>query len=330
MDYLQQLQQSNQPPGLDNRVPSLSATGPKRNLVLNSRHQQLLRDIDRVKTEISDAQALRQMTDKHPHIVSLRGKLERLRSELKKQPQYIPDDLLTAENDMPVPLGGQSGPKPIDLEQGRVENELKTLREKMAVINEDLNRRQARIAELEKQKVTMFEQRQHFLITKQEMENAKADHGIWKRHMDSVGHVLTAEQEQHGISFAVVESARKPARPFSPTISGIFLLALGVGLGLGTSAVFLREVFDRSFRDPSKVRQSLGLPVLETIGNIKSATQRSIFGRRLILPALAGVEAVFVIAAGATLVMSLQHPELYERMIAHTLSGQWLASIMGS
>ncbi len=99
-------------------------------------------------------------------------------------------------------------------------------------------------------------------------------------------------------------------------------MAIGIGIALGTASVFLRELFDRTFRHPARVRQSLGIPVLETIGEIRVGIVTRWWGRHRMLPACAVVETVAILAVSLLVYMSLQEPAKFDRLF-HQAGQVW-------
>ncbi len=285
--------------------------------VPNPRRQRIQQEIDRVEAEIADARSLRKMTDNHPTVIGLRQKIERLRGDLEREPEA------TARVPLPAPLPGDPpSASPLEAERRRVQIEVTSLTDVLAQIGRDEVRHKAEMARLEEEKGKLFERRQTFLIQQQELQSAKSDLNVWEGHVEAISRVLAAEAEARGIQFATMEDARRPAKPNSPTVLGVFLLSAAVGLALAAAAVFLREVFDRSFRDPERVRQSLGVPVLEVIGEIRAGRPVGRMSRRRLLPVLAGAQAALVLGIACVAYASIEKPALYSGLVA------WAASVL--
>lgn len=285
----------------------------------NPTRERLSQHIDTTKAQIAEAKSIRNMTDMHPEVQGLRRKLEQLRIEFENQPERI---------SAPPPRGANGPAEPITdplaAEQKRTAAEIQSVTDMIAKIDRDLARRQAEKTTLEDNKTRMLEKREYFLSRQQEAQAIRNDMRAWQSNVDTLGRVLTAEKNERGIKFATVESPHRPRVPASPTFTGLVLTSLGVGLGLGVVVVFLRELFDRSFRDPARVRQSLGIPVLETIAEIKAEIRRRWFGWRTLAPALAAAEALLMMALGTLTYLSLQHPDLYHRIVGQTMAaGDW-------
>ena len=314
-EYLENLDQPGNAPV---RSPGSTANGQP-----NPRRLHLQQEMDRVKAEIADAKALRQMTDNHPHVMGLREKLEQLRVAYEQLPETV---AAVAGGDL-----AESGTNDaVARERRRVEAEMKALQESEVRFDAVLAKHKTQQAQLEEAKGMLFERRQAYLMRQEELQNLKADLRIWEGHVDTVSRVLTAEEGKRGIGFATVEAARQPRKPVSPTLGGVFLLSAGIGLALGAAAVFLREIFDRTLRDPAKVRQSLGIPVLETIGEIRVGPRPGWFDRGMLLPAAAGVEALAIAALGIVVFLSIERPDLYEQLTGGGIRVDRLMDLFGT
>jgi uncharacterized protein involved in exopolysaccharide biosynthesis len=287
--------------------------------VPNRRRQRIQDQIDRVQTEIADAQALRQMTDHHPHVAALRGKLDRLEEEFAREPATVPEAASAASN-----RTLEAGERSYQVEKNRVVKEIAVLQERLELFEADLARQQGQLGKLETHKGGQFDRRQQYLLLHNELDTAKAEYRTWKRHMDEVGRILAAEKQNHGISFAVVEPPRRPRQPIAPTVPGIFMLAVGAGVALGVALVFLAEVFDRSIRDPAQAGRVLGVPILEEIGEIVPFGQGRRRARRWLWPTVACAQGMTIVAAGTVFLMSLNDPEWYEQVLGYVHPMQWV------
>jgi hypothetical protein len=285
------------------------------NTVPNPRVVQLQQEMETIRVRIADAKILRQMTDLHPEIVALRRKLDNLREECAREPARIPAGLRPM-----APTDTSLATNPWATERERVEMELRELR--------DLHKQnEIRIAAHEQQKTkldlendTLFERRQDFLRRQQELQEAKSEWLLWKGHVDTISRILTAESQDCGMQFATMEEARVPGKPYAPTLNGVFMLSGAVGLGLAVVVVFLREMFDRSFREPARVKQVLGIPVLEAIGEIRVGEPSGFFRQNLLMKAIAGFQALCVAAMASMVYLSLEKPPVYESILERALA----------
>jgi len=289
----------------------------------NPERKHLEQEMDKVKTKIDDLKAVNGMTDAHPRVAGYRNKLEQLRIEFERTPPRIaaPRNLSPPEFTEPM--------SPLAREQKRVGLELKTLKQDITCVDHDLMKRKAEKKLLEEERGNLSERRQEFLVLKQDTQNAQNHLKAWKKYVDTVSGLLAAEMSDRGVKFGTVEQARKPNRPMSPTLGGTFLLSGGIGLSLAIALVFLREVFDRSFRDPAKVQIALGIPVLETIGIIQTGPEPGRFNRRVLMPTVVAIETIGVTLIASLAFLSLRYPEIYDKLMAPVISGNGLAGMIG-
>lgn len=302
-EYLSQLE--GRPAGLGSLATQ--AASPIPTTVANPQRQRLETEIEKVRVEITDAKTLKKMTDEHPIVAALRQKIV----ELQKQAEAVP-----ASFAVDTPVGHvDPGISPLDTEKKRVRAEMNALQGSVAQTKDEEVRHQNERARLEEEKGHLFERRQSFLARQQEVQAAKSDLNVWQNHVETIARVLTAETEARGIQFSTVDEARRPPKPVSPTLAGIILVSLALGIAFGTAAVFLREVLDRSLRSVQRVRETLGVPVLESIGAIRLTRGPAAAIRRCVLPVLATLEAGLVVAAGALAYLSVELPTVYEHVI---------------
>ena len=276
----------------------------------NPRRAQLAAEMEKIRAEIADAKAIRQVTDRHPDIAALRRKLENVRREHDAQPEQV----ASASVVTPRP-GNRSGLDRWLAEGRRTEMELKSLRETLAEEDRQIEKHKAEQSRLEKAGESLFERREAYLLQQKKLTQAKADHDAWKSPADQINRILTAEAEKRGIQFATLQEAHGPGSLIAPTLPGIYLISIGVALGLGVALVFLREVFDRSFRNPARVRQALGIPVLETIGEIQIGRPPGWFVRHRLLPAVACLQVLAVVGLGALVYLRVKEPTLYDGLL---------------
>ncbi len=275
--------------------------------VPNPQRQRLAPEIERVRSQIVDARTLRHMTDEHPTVVALRQKLVELENQMAGLPETVSIDAPAGPSD--------PGLTALGAEKKRAVAEMKSLQTLVAQVDRELERHEKEKRHLEEEKGRLFERRQTFLTRQQELSAAKADLNVWQSHVETIARVMTAESESRGIQFSTVDEARRPAKPVSPTLAGIILVSLAIGIALGTAAVFLREVLDRSLRSIQRVRETLSVPVLETLGEIRLRHGAGRLIRRGMLPLVAATQTVAVVLAGTLAYLSVEQPLVYERWV---------------
>jgi len=293
-----------------------AALGTLAALPKNPQWQRIRREIEAVQAQISDARTIRRMTEQHPHVAGLNEKLRQLENQLDSEPEVL------ALGD---PAGHPAAVDPLEGERRRVNMELKTLRETLDQLDREIPRREAERNRLEEEKGRLFERRQQFVMRQQELQAVKSDLSAWNRHLETISRVLVAEAEQRGIQFSTVEEARRPRQPSSPTIGGILLVSVGLGVALAVAVVFVREILDRTFRNAARVREALGIPVLEAVGEIQVDRPRRWFRRTRLLPVLASLEGMTVLGALGLVYLSVEQPAAFDQLV-----GQFAGMINGS
>lgn len=291
----------------DGNAPPAQPSGDDSDMKENPRWQKLHLEVVQFEEKIADLRATRGMTDLHPEIVGLINKIDLRKREMERLPRWIAE----AERRQI-----QQDPQAAwDAETQRVENDLKVLRQELAGLEEQKNGHETAIREIEESKRHLYERREQFITMDQELQNARKDLEVWNKNAERLEQVLVVTSQDRGIKFSVVSESRSGVTPEYPTQLGVYSMAGGVGIALGALVIFLRELFDRSFRHPARVRQTLGIPVLETIGEIQVRRVRRWLDRQRVLPAVAMVESVAIMAVCFLVHVSLQEPAAYERMI---------------
>lgn len=274
---------------------------------LNPRWQKLSHEVEKFEEEIADLRAGRGMTDLHPEIVALSNKIEVRQREMEQVPQW-----LTVEREERLRQNPQDA---LRAEERRIELEIEDLQQALAALRERKLELESAIRDIEADKQALYQRREQFVTMEQELQNARKDLELWNRNAEKLEQVRVVTSQDRGIRFAVVSDPRAGLRPEYPTQLGVFSMAAGVGIALGAMVIFLRELFDRSFRHPARVRRALGIPVLETIGEIPVRRNRGWIARQRLLPAVAMVETVAIMALVLLVRISLEEPEAYGRII---------------
>lgn len=305
-DYLRQLDVQEE----QGKPPSQSAFVTKS--VQDPERARIESQIVTIQQEISDAKTLRRMKDSHPYVEGLNRKLAELTAQLRRVPVAI-DAEVTDEGT----------PDPWEQERKRVKAELEPLEARLKDTNERLEKLAAAKIDVDKRRSTLLERQQSYLLKEEKLGSIRADLDAWQARLDEIDRALAAETGNRGTHFVTVEQCRRPARPNLPKLSSAYMVSSGIGLALGVLVVFLREIMDRSFRNPARVRQVLGIPVLEAIGEITLSPSRRIM-RKALLVTVASVQGAAVIVLGCMIYVRLENPDTYDRymsLIGGKLSG---------
>lgn len=299
-DYLGQLDEQQ----AQGKLPSQAVFSTK--VVENPQRASLAAQIAQITTEIADAKTLRHMKDTHPYIESLNKKLAQLHIEFERAGQQIAGGVVS---------GSSEQASPWDSERKRIGMEMKTFEGKLEQIERDLASHQTAKSQLEGQKSTVFERQQTHALRRQELENLKADLNVWQSKLEEINRAMAAENVDRGVRFTTIEESRRPSTPANPKLTGQLMISVAVGLAIAALAVFLRELLDRSFRNPARVRQLLGIPVLETVEEIVVRPSPRLWLTRYVLPATAAVQTCAILVLGWLLYLSLERPEAYARWV---------------
>lgn len=82
------------------------------------------------------------------------------------------------------------------------------------------------------------------------------------------------ERRQIGEQFKVLDSPRRPERPYSPNRPMIQIVGTLVGLALGLGFIVLMEVRDHTLHKEADVLETLDLPVLATVPRMRNTEER--------------------------------------------------------
>jgi hypothetical protein len=105
------------------------------------------------------------------------------------------------------------------------------------------------------------------------------------------------ERRQIGEQFKLLDSARRPERPFSPNRQAINLGGVFGGLAVGVALIALLEYRDASFKTDDDITRVLALPVLAVVPVMQSTVEKRIAFRRGLLFSLGMCAVVTVCLA---------------------------------
>lgn len=281
------------------------------------RRHWLENEMTQVANRIAEAKAIRGMKDTHPDMEAMNNRLAQLRGEYEKLPVGISAD--QAEESAATNLWDQ--------ERNRVQMELRSFQGKVQQLELDLAQHQAERDRLFLSETTVFERQRKYMLRVQEFDTLKSDLAVWQNKLDEINRAMTASSMDRSMRFTTIEECHRSFKPVTPKLGSTFAMSGGVGLALGALIVFLREIFDRSFRTPARVRQVLGIPVLETIGEINVGINRRKVMALAVGRSLAGIQIVLILAFAGLNYLSLENPSMYVRL-THAFSAK-LATVMG-
>lgn len=282
-------------------APAHQSDTPPRSLKPNPRYVELQEQIAKLEEDIKQGKTQRFMTDQHPFVTGCRTRIEQLSHELAELSPTIEDGAGFAE--------GLSRRQ--QLEAQIVEMDAKITLEQGAVDHVD-----EQLQDLRLRKAQSIEHRPDYEKIKAEAETIRSELEGWRSQIGPINHVLTVENKNRGIHFAIMSEAAPIHKPSYPDAWLLLSICGGMGIAVGAICVVIRELADRSFRNAKQLTNSLGIPVIESIDEIITAAARR---RRLIrglimMPALSLALGGILAGAGALAYLSLERPADYHRI----------------
>lgn len=276
----------------------------------------LLAQIESIDKEIARLRTSRGMTDEHPEIRQLFEDRRRVEHELTSatEPGSAP------ASDAPE----QPGPRAVaaahpaawHAERTRLQLQIKAAESKLNDLAFNIQANEASIGELREARQDVFDDQEVFATAIGKVSRARTRHSQLDSAVAALEPAITAAGQGRLIHFSDTAAAKGGAVPVRPTTNSIIFLALAAGAVIGAIFVILAEVFDHVYRSSGQVARSLGVPILEAIDEIITASdRRKRLVRRLVLaPLAASVFAGVTLGAGALAYLSLQQPWTYERI----------------
>ena len=216
-----------------------SATSVTQNPVVATLEQQLAAVDVQLKT------ALKQYTEAHPTVVSLRAQEAQLQKEIAAQPAVIV-------------AGRTSGINPT---YQALEQQAATLRAQIASDDAQLKADKSQLDSLLRSLPTQSQE----LANLQQRAKMAADvtAALQQRYNDA-----TVAKASTLSDVAVTEPASAEFSSVHPNLKLNLLLAIGLGLVLAFSGVFAIEFFDNTYKDERDIARDLPLPVLATVPKV--------------------------------------------------------------
>lgn len=269
----------------------------------------------KLKKEIEDRRST--LTDEHPAMRRLYERSTRLEQELAQTPKTI------AAAHGPVVqrgVGGRAGlmdeaDRIRRQEQIKIEVSLRELNQQLVRAEREARDTHERTALLENQKVAVLERREEFLCLKNDLAAARESLAKESKRLVSISELLKAEKNNSGVTFEVLEETQVSPKPVSPKVGRLVTMSIGFGIAVGLGLVLLTELLDRTFRSASQVTEALGLPVLQSIGQIITPEyRRRRFARQVMMHATATAVIALAGVTGGMVYLSLEKPQLFERI----------------
>ena len=276
-----------------------------------------LREID---GKVQNLRANRGMTDLHPEVQSLLKEHAWLAAEFQKHTS-VERNLANNPTTMQRVAQIASSDSTVSqqawvTERARLLVQITAQQAKIKDVEISLATNETEIQELRSTKGQIYEKQEEFAQVSTGVRLAKLKLAKLEATLGSIEPAIKAVEQDRLLQFSEGQPARGSSIPVTPRSSSVVLLSLLAGIGVGIIFVVLAEVFDQVFRSSSHVARSLGLPMLETIDEIVTSTDRrrlfvrSVFISPLVVMCFVGMTAL----SGSLAYLSLEQPSTYKRM----------------
>jgi uncharacterized protein involved in exopolysaccharide biosynthesis len=280
--------------------------------------------IKQVEQQITDAIVVKQMTNEHPAVRTLQRKLDNLYAALEatRRPAPATDaaDGPSASAPPPAPDAAQQLRERDPVLAGqrlRVELELDALRAQLEIAAQHLEAAETRAATFASLYDRLLQKSDEMKQVENQLGQDAATAVVWRQHLAQLERILTAESEDRGTQFSLIEEPKENTHAVKPRAASIFVVCLGCGLAAAALLIALAELLDRSFRSAGQITRSLSLPILECIPviNTPRVRRRQLVARLLWTPALCVLLCSLFFTASLAYA-SLERPELHRRAIS--------------
>lgn len=138
------------------------------------------------------------------------------------------------------------------------EDRIRTLKVKQTALND-------KIAEYNRNLQQLPQHQLELARLRREKEAAEETYSMLLARLNESELLRSSELQNMGRVAEILDPAILPDTPVSPNKKKITILAIAMGLMIGSGLTFMLEYFDRSFRSVDEVVEHFGLPVLATI-----------------------------------------------------------------
>ncbi len=243
---------------------------------------QRLRELERQLATLSA-----EYKDTYPDVIQTKQEIAQLKLRVAERNA----SLLQEEAERPEPARPTENARPSTLRRpssGSIDpyvHELKREREELDIgitnLREQQHRLQAQIRDFELRVERAPEREQELLVLERDYTNTKRNYDSLLDKQLSARVSENLERRQQGETFRVIDPANVPIRPESPDQTKILLVGLLIGCGLGFGGAFALEQLAGVVQKVEDVESLLGLPVIASIPDFKTAYKTSSKARLL-------------------------------------------------
>jgi polysaccharide chain length determinant protein (PEP-CTERM system associated) len=216
---------------------------------------------------------LTKYTPKHPDVSAVRRRIETLKAEEQRELQAMlamsePVDG-QAPTEAQVPAYGAPNPAYSELRLIVAEKEADVAR-----LEEQAARALAKLEELRGMALEVP-------VIEAELARLNRDYDVTKRQYEVLlerreSAKIARDREASGdkVQFRVIEPPEAPVRPSGPNRALLLSAVVPVGLGAGAALALVLAILSRTFIDPRRLGEDLGLPVLGSVSEISRPGDR--------------------------------------------------------
>lgn len=233
---------------------------------------QRLRDLERQLTTLSA-----EYKDTYPDVAQLKQEIAQIKLRIVERNSQAALEETGRQESGRLPESGKPGvakrtpvsaldPYLFELRREKEEIEIG-----ISTLKDQQRRLEAQIKEYALRVERVPEREQESLVLERDYANTKRNYETLLEKQLNARISENLERRQQGETFRVIDPANVPTRPESPDVMKIMLVGLLAGCGIGVGGAFVLEQLAGVFHKAEDVESVLGLPVLATIPDFKSA-----------------------------------------------------------
>ncbi|CCK80498.1 GumC family protein [Desulfobacula toluolica] len=210
-------------------------------------------------------------TEKHPDVAKVKKIIEKLEKTIKEEKKVLEtgdsegetgaiEDIVD-EQDLETGMPNFAAIQQ-EMQLKQIKNEIRKIQSDIFKIEQQMKVYEKRVEDTPKRELELQSlQRDYASI--QSVFNSLLD-----RRLEAELSV-NMEKKQKGEQFRIIDHARLPEKPISPSVAMLFLLSVASGIGTGFGVIFLLEAFNTSIRREEQIEKNLGLTILAAIPILK-------------------------------------------------------------
>ncbi len=233
---------------------------------------QRLRDLERQLTTLSA-----EYKDTYPDVAQLKQEIAQIRLRIVERNGQAAFEETGRQEAVRLPESGRSGvakrapASPMDPYLFELRREKEEIEIGISTLKDQQRRLEAQIKEYALRVERVPEREQELLVLERDYLNTKRNYETLLEKQLNARISENLERRQQGETFRIIDPANVPTRPESPDVMKIMLVGLLAGCGIGVGGTFLLEQLAGVFHKAEEVESVLGLPVLATIPDFRTA-----------------------------------------------------------